>query len=174
MNNKLYSLKEKDIKLILIIYSLLFSVGLFLSVLIILHDTTFINSYSITLKALLGSIGFTLLASTLHYTRKIYKILIDENDKISKGDEKNKFLRLGIIIYLISRPLFSIIFSLFIIIVLKLGVRIVTIEINGVKFNHTFIYTAMSLSFVTGFSVGKVIDTLLEIRNDTIKKTFSK
>ena len=153
----------------LFFYNLFFLLlGIFLSILI-LSNLSLVHDYSITLKAIIGSIGFSLIGSTIYYSRKLYKSCI--KDLISEPNN-NDNLTLGVLFYFILRPIFAVAFSLLTILLIKCSVNVVTVK--ETQLNEGFIYLSLVLSFFSGLSAGKYITGLENKGENIIGKLLNK
>ena len=170
MKKDWFKLNSKNIYFLFTYYLILLILGLVLSILALLHESL-LNEYSITFRAILGGIGFSLIGSTIFYLRKLYKscINLDISPPLNKDDISRK---IGVIFYFILRPIFSVSFSILIILLLKVSVTIVTIKEPVLDVG--FIYLTLFLSFFSGFSSGKFLSQLDNKGVAIIKKIFNK
>ncbi|PKL77360.1 MAG: hypothetical protein CVV25_14670 [Ignavibacteriae bacterium HGW-Ignavibacteriae-4] len=169
MNEDWFQLTKGNIYF-LFFYNLFFLfVGIILS-LAVLADLSLVECYTITSKAIIGGIGFSLIGSTIYYSRKLYKSCI--NDLIKQPDSKNNNYSLGVLFYFTLRPIFAIAFSILTILLIKGSVNIVTV--HETRLNESFIYLSLALSFFSGFSAGKYLTGLDSKGGDLIEKLFSK
>lgn len=145
--------KEKALG-ILIYYGILFLISIPLAISGILNNylpTTF----SIIEKSIIAGIGFSIIGSIIFYSKKIYKACINL-DFIKPEKEDDRIRAFGITAYFVFRPLFAIIFTLLLIILLKLGIKTISIQANDLK--DDFILLTSFLSFFCGYSSGDILD----------------
>lgn len=145
--------KEKALG-ILIYYGILFLVATPLAITGILNDCLLL-SLSIIQKSIIAGIGFSIIGSIIFYSKKIYKACVNL-DFTKPEKEEDKIREFGITTYFVFRPLFAIIFSFLLIILLKLGIKVISIE--GNTFNSDFILLTSFLSFFCGYSSGDILD----------------
>ncbi len=155
---------------IFIYYSILFSFSMFFAITGILNES-FLTKLTITQKSIISGASFAVLGAVIFYSKKIYKACINLDFDIAKSEE-DKIREFGITVYFILRPLFSIIFSLLLIISLKLGCKIVTI--NETILNQGFLYISSFLSFFVGYSSGDVLDIFGDNSKTLMNKIFNK
>ncbi len=95
--------------------------------------------------------------SAIYYTRKLYKSCFQDSklEIIKTGYYKEK---LATMVYFVSRPIFSAIFAILLIIGMKSG--IIFSSENKVDLSERFVYLVMFLSFFLGFLSGKFINKL--------------
>ncbi len=114
-------------------------------------------SLDIFRQALLGSFSMALAAACAAYIRKLYKScfnFLSEQDE----DEQLFLKRTGTTVYFIIRPLFSILFSMLMVIGIRLGV-ILSLS-SEFKLDEGFVYLTMISSFYVGFFSGDFIKKL--------------
>ena len=155
---------------IFIYYGILFFLSIFFAITGILNET-FFTELSITEKSIISSASFAVLGAIIYYSKKIYKacINLDFNEAVTDEDKIREF---GITVYFIFRPLFSIVFSLLLVISLKLGCKIVTL--NESVLNDGFLHISSFLSFFVGYSSGDVLDIFGDNSKSLINKLFNK
>lgn len=153
------SLSKGQIYGIAIFYLILFLSGIFLFISSILFPNIYIYSQNIIFLSFFGSIGSGLIGSTIYYTRKIYKSLINGNLHLATNNKIDK-LRIGTFLYFVARPFISIGIALLIV----LGMIASTFIMFAAEVNLTtgFQYLAMLISFFGGFSVGSFLPKLEE------------
>lgn len=106
--------------------------------------------------AFIGSSSMACLGSSVFYIRKLYKdvlsdILVTEN---TKGDLKAT----ATFVYFFARPLFSVAFSLLLVIGMKSGLVLSGATQSGL--NYGFVQLTMFFSFFVGFLSGRFIRQL--------------
>ena len=104
---------------------------------------------------LAGSFLSAVLGSAVYYGRKLYKSCIrgdfDLTDSLTRKE-------LGAAAYFVSRPMFSCAFAFLAVVSLKAENQFVSP--GGVIQTQNFMYVCMFVSFLSGFSAGKVIAAL--------------
>jgi len=165
---KLY-LSNKLITILFIYYLILFIIGIISSIAVI--EDIFNLQLTITLKSILGGIGMTLSGSSIYYTRKLYKTSF-QNGKIEIASTSNYKEKLATMVYFLSRPLFSIVFTILLIIGIKSGIVLATE--STVDLSERFIYLIMFFSFFLGFSSGKFINKLESKGSILLDKTLKE
>ncbi|UZW13174.1 hypothetical protein OSC52_15155 [Clostridium pasteurianum] len=121
-----------------------------------------LNIYSL---ALIGSIGSSLLGNSIYYIRKLYKFSIGKKFILEITTLNDKVENFGTLVYFISRPFFSISFSLLILIGIKSGMFILTGKSDSL--NSNIVDVMMFINYFTGFSTGKFLKSL-ESKSDKI------
>lgn len=105
--------------------------------------------------AIIGSISTNLMACSIFYIRKIYKLFLSSSFILQdQGSLKTK----GTILYFIIRPIFSVCFTLLLIIGLKAG--LINIFQNDNTISSSFTDVCMFISFFIGFSSGKFLESI--------------
>lgn len=138
-------------------YFLVLVVGVFLAVLALLPGIMYEEEQSLMHLAIMGSVGMAANGAAIYYIRKLYKLCFADNLNLSGGD--NLYARrLGTVVYFVGRPLFSIGFSILVVIGLRSGFLLTTE--GPVKLNDGFIYMAMFFSFFVGFLSGRFVKRL--------------
>lgn len=160
--------------LLFIYYFLLFTIGFSGAIFAILPHPI-ISFYNSTIKvspfllAVIGSIGMALNGSSIFYIRKLYKLCFVEpigEDKLHGNYKEN----LGSVVYFLTRPIFSIGFSILIVIGLKTGLMISSEA--GANIANGFVYECMFISFFVGFLAGNFIKNLEHYGNNIINKAL--
>lgn len=105
--------------------------------------------------AIVGSLSMAAVGSAIFYIRKVYKASIQE--KISKPVENN-MRNIGTIIYFVIRPIFSLGFSILVVVGMNAGMLSMTDQ--SLKLNEGFVNVCMFISFFCGFSSGNIIKSL--------------
>lgn len=104
---------------------------------------------------LYGSFLSAVIGSGVYYTRKLYKLCIRRDLEMPPSSGSKEW---GCAIYFLTRPLFSCAFALLIVLSLHMENQFVSTS-RGIN-STNFIYVAMFVSFLSGFSAGKVISIL--------------
>lgn len=170
MKKDWFKLSSKNIYFLFAYNLILLIIGITLSILVLLQ-ASLLNGLSISFRAILGGIGFSLVGSTIFYLRKLYKTCI--NAEIGKPEnEEDNNRRIGVMFYFLLRPIFSMSFAILVILFLKISVNIVTFEES--RLNVGFIYLSSFLSFFSGFSSGIFLSQLDDKGGDIINNIFSK
>lgn len=131
--------------------------GFLLSLLALQPEHFFTNNNNILRLSIIGSIGMALNGSAIFYIRKLYKLCFAENLKLD-GPSNTYVRRLGTVIYFFARPLFSVGFSILVVIGLQSGFMLTSSK--PLELNSGFVYLTMFLSFFVGFLSGKFIKKL--------------
>ena len=148
-----------------IYYLLVFIAGICLSIIALLPDLAGIEKSDITKVALIGSIGMACIGSSIFYIRKLYKLCFKEHVTI----EKDTYLkRVGTIVYFLARPIFSLGFSILVVIGLQSGFMLTSNK--PLDLNNGFVYITMFASFFVGFLSGRFIKQLESSGEKIIKK----
>lgn len=172
MPQKSFILSKIKTRNLIVYYFILLVIGIIISSFALLHESIkWTNQLTISTIAILGGFGSALLGSTIFYLRKLYKASLN-NELSNPQNEADYFKQLGIFSYYFFRPVFSLVFSLLIHIVLKSSVHIVTV--NETKLGEGFIYLLMFLSFFGGFASGDLLDFIDLKRKTWITKPFNK
>ncbi len=169
MKEEWFQLSKSNIYFLFSYNIILLIFGILLAI-IILSDLSLVVNYSITVKAIIGGVGFSLIGSTIFYTRKLYKACIKDLI-ISPSDTNNNFT-IGVLFYFILRPIFAVAFSVLTILILKGSVNVVTFE--ETQLNEGFIYLALIFSFFGGYSAGKFLTGLEKKGDNIIGQLFEK
>ena len=160
INMRELSIKKNHIIGLFIYFSILLIVGCLITIIVFVYSSS--SQYDVTQNSIFGAIGSALIGSTIFYIRKLYKGLLSESIKCQ---ENNDIKNIGVLVYFIFRPIFSICFSLFILIGMRLSVSFIQITEQNLNVNYVFL--GMMLSFIAGFGAGDII-TLLEIKKENI------
>jgi hypothetical protein len=91
-------------------------------------------------SALHGALGAALISSALFYIRRLYKGLFAQTDNVDQSDQS--LIRLATMIYFLSRPLFSLLFA-------------VLVVVTGVTFVHAV--TAHDTTLSAGFILFSIL-----------------
>lgn len=114
------------------------------------------NNYCIV-NIIVVSSTCLLIGSIICYSRKIYLISIQEN---LKAKETFNVKRLGLILYFLWKPLYSVTYSIFI-------VFSIILFISGLSTNYTInsyqVYFIEVLSYIIGYNNGKFLDTFNDL-----------
>ncbi|MBS7132442.1 MAG: hypothetical protein KH116_16055 [Clostridium sp.] len=177
-NNFSGEITSKGITFLLFYFPLLLTLSIITTVYIIIQNNGIILNTSTTgsnkifynqiTLSLIGSISTNLMACSIFYIRKIYKILLSSNFVI-QNDSSLKTL--GTILYFAIRPIFSISFTLLLIIGLKAG--LINIFQNNNTISSSFTDICMFVSFFIGFSSGKFLESI-EKKSHSISKSLLK
>lgn len=119
-----------------------------------------LNQYNL---ALFASIFMNMLGCSIYYIRKLYKLSLSTNFLMEISSLGDKLENLGTVFYFLFRPIFSIAFTILIIIGIKGGM--ITVAGNSIKLSSSFTDLCMFLSFFVGFSTGKFLSSLEEKSN---------
>jgi len=133
------------------------------------HD--YVLELSVVEVALIGGIGTAITGCSIFYLRKLYKACINKEMNVPiSDDEKNR--ELGIFAYFFLRPIFAIVFSILIDIVLRSSVDVITVK--DAQLDEGFVYLSMFLSFFAGFAAGDVITYVEAKSKELITSAFNR
>lgn len=160
-----FKLSKNNIYGIIFYYFILFICSLTTAIFLI---GDFLDCISTTQSAIIGGIAFGILGTTIFYSKKLYKacINLDINPPMNGSD---KTRAIGVVLYFILRPIFAIVFSILIILLLKMSVKIVSLD--DAKLTNEFVYLTCVLSFFSGFSAGDVLD-IIEVKSKSVIQSF--
>ncbi|MEX0084815.1 hypothetical protein [Clostridium butyricum] len=167
---------SRGIKILLFYFPILLILSIFstINIILISSGTNLIYKFDKTNNILsnqitfcvIGSISTNLMACSMFYIRKIYKMLLSSNFTIqNEGSLKT----LGTILYFIIRPIFSVCFTLLLIIGLKAG--LINIFENDNTISSSFTDVCMFISFLIGFSSGKFLESI-EKKSENIAESL--
>ncbi|AQM59696.1 hypothetical protein [Clostridium baratii] len=179
MSTEVKYLTKNQIYTLLIYFPTILIISLISSIYVyILSKNTFMlkNSWGITnmtndviiTLSLLGSISLNLCACSIFYIRKLYKIMISDLLSVNNSKE-NIFKCIGTFIYFLFRPIFSISFSILLVIGLNAG--LLSVASKKPEFNTNLIDICMFFSFFIGFASGNFLNSI-EIKSKSIIKTL--
>jgi hypothetical protein len=172
MSNGRFFLTKSKVKGLFFYYTVLIIVSILVVLYTLVNEGIDANfKLTITELSLLGGMGTALIGCCIFYLRKLYKGSIN-NELVNPVTEEEKYKQLGILIYFLLRPLFSVVFSLLVHIILKSSVHIITVK--EARLDEGFIYLTMVLSFFVGFASGDVITFLEQKSKDIAIKHLSK
>jgi hypothetical protein len=144
-------------------YFILFLIGIFLSIFsLCCEPIAAVNcipwhiQIPLSIVAIIGGIGTSLLGATIFYLRRLYKHCIQGLIRIPS--EGNSLQETGVFYYYYLRPFFAVAFSLLIHLSVKSGVHIMVVKEANLETG--FVYVVMLLSFFAGFASGDVISYL--------------
>lgn len=170
MSKEWFILSFKSIIGILSYYIIVFLLGITLSIVILFENNPFFSHLSIMNQTIFGSIGITFVGSSIFYIRKLYKSCI--KCEISFPIDKNDKLRqIGVMSYFLFRPLFSLCFTILVILGLKSGIFIIASK--NIELEVGFMYLSMFFSFFVGFSSGFFLNILESAGIEILSKLFS-
>ena len=152
---------------LLLYYFVVLVVGIFLAIFALLPEIIYEKNKSILHLAIMGSVGMAANGAAIFYIRKLYKLCFAENFNLS-GGENIYARRLGTIVYFVCRPLFSIGFSILVVIGLRSGFLLTTE--GPLELNDGFIYLTMYFSFFVGFLSGRFVKKLEQLGEKVIAK----
>lgn len=161
----IYQLKRKEIIALSIIYSLFILSGIGTSSYTILQPLEELSKKQIMQYTLLSALPMSMATSSMQYSRRLYKACIE--DRIENDIKPTKTL--GNLLYFLTRPLFSALFSLLFIILLSTGLLIIGGSVDIIV-NNNYLYTCLMASSVIGFEVGKVLDYYEKISKVAVSK----
>lgn len=140
---------------IFVYYLLLFFSSIAGTIFVLLFDGA--TNYGIFKQSLIGSASIALAAASTAYIRKLYKLCFSFSSEQDNADQL--FLkRMGTIVYFLVRPLFSILFSLLVVVGARSG--IILSSTSTVELDQGFLYLTMASAFYVGFLSGDFIKKL--------------
>ena len=148
-------------------YFLVFIIGNIISLVILMPKLMLCQEIQILESAVIGSVGMSLLGSSIFYIRKLYKSCIISDFILDVSTDKF-LIRLGTIVYYLARPLFAVGFSILVVTGLLSGLKIVSNE--DIELNQNFVYMTMFLSFYVGFLTGRFVKNLENSGNRILKQ----
>lgn len=110
-------------------------------------------------KAITGSIASSTIGATIYYSRKLYKYCINQDITHPNGDGE-KMVQLGVVFYLLLRPLFAMGFAILTVLLIKSGLYVMTAAKEASSISPNFVFVSMILSFFVGYSSSDFIDAL--------------
>lgn len=125
----------------------------------------------LTIVALIGAIGMTLMGSTIFYLRKLYKSSI-KNRLAAPENESDKIREIGLFTYYLLRPIFTVSFSILFFVILKASISMVILE--DANYSFGLVYLMMVTSFFIGFAAGDMISKLENYSKEFIDKTVKR
>lgn len=165
LEGKWGTFKKKELIFINIYYILLLIIGICI-VLIVFNDCQPIESEINFISMFKYGLGFELMMNSTYYIRKVYKECIAGTIIINNHHSFVK--KLGIIIYLITRPIFGIaFFQISLIIFYNFCISLVK---NIGHLNQSVIYWSIIFAIFMGYSTGKVLDLLEQKSTEFINK----
>ena len=151
------SLTRKQLIVLLAFYCVVI-LGSLISAVMLLRQ--FVDTAEATVAPLwvcvVGSFLSAALGSSVFYMRKLYKLCISDELSIPQCAGTREW---GTMLYFVTRPLFACAFAFLLVISLKAENHFVSP--SGSIESTNFIYISMFVSFLAGFSAGKMI-TFLE------------
>jgi hypothetical protein len=171
MNDKniWFKLSKSSAKRLLAYYGIILIISLSTSVYLVVNYQMR-DDVSIFMKALLSAIAFSVVGNSVFYVRKLYKACI--NLDISHPENTlDEIRQLGVVMYFLLRPLFSVVFAILMLIIFKAGISFMTT--NG-ELSEGFIFTCMFFGFFVGYSAGDIVDVLETTGKSVVNKIFHK
>lgn len=159
-----FNLTKKQLCGIFIYYSLFLIVGLLISVFTLIEFNQTLSQEQLMLKTVIASLAVSLMLCSIQYLKRLYKACITERIKECQDFDKD----FGNVIYFITRPFFSLVFVVIMILSILSGMFIVTGNLDYV-INEKFLYLCVMCSSFIGYSVGRVLDKFEEISNKKIE-----
>lgn len=166
---KLYSMSKKAVKLILLYYTTLIIIGS-ITLIIELFHVEELKSQDILRHSVYASLASGTMLCCVCYIRKIYKALI--NSQV-QGPQGMQLESMGIILYFVFRPIFTIVFIILTVFAMLAGMVIITSSVDYIL-NNRFVYVCVVVAGIIGFSIGDVIDQFQRFSEKKVTKTFEK
>jgi len=166
-----FFLKKEKIKWLFFFYIILIFIGIPAIIFsLTFNDINYNTRVSIVELGLIGGAGSALTGCCIFYLRKLYKASINKEMSVPITEEQ-EYRQMGIFAYYALRPLFSIVFSLLIHIILRSSAHVITVK--GTQLDDGFVYLSMFLSFFAGFASGDVITYIEEKSKDLVNAAFT-
>lgn len=113
--------------------------------------------------AILYCAAMSLVGSGIFYVRKLYKAMINESytliqESWAEQSSQTKLKRLGTLAFFLFRPIFGVAFSVLVYSLWRLSLS--ASGTNEVQPTLGFLYTTISLGFVSGFLAGRMLGML--------------
>jgi len=167
-----FKLSKKNINFLIGYYVTLLIISLSLTIIILLNKSIDLSfEPTISFLSIAGGIGTSLIGCTMFYLRKLYKSCINSEMKAPTSDE-DLVREIGVRAYFFLRPIFAIVFSILIYIVLQANIYIVAVKETTLA--DGFIYMTMLLSFFAGFASGDLISYFESKSAEIVTKIFNK
>lgn len=152
----------------LVIYYVVFIIiSLLILISTLIDEFHFYDNVSILSKSILAAIFTASMGSSIFYLRKLYKACINLDIEYSKSEE-DKLRQLGVILYFVFRPIFSMCFAVVMIVFFKSGMCYIA-ETHVV--NERFFHISILIAFFVGYSSGDLINKLEEKGKSLIAKS---
>lgn len=167
-------LKKHHVVIIDLYYYLLLILSFIMSTICMLKGNTLdvsSNQIEILSVAVVGAISMSILGCSCFYIRKLYKLKLGNKIHIMAEDIDEIGEVLGAISYLISRPIYSAIFALVVILGMKSG--LMGISSYDVQLAPSFIDLIMFICFFIGFGTGRVLNLVESKTEDILNNTFT-
>lgn len=119
--------------------------------------------------SLIGSLGSTLVGSSIFYIRKVYKLCIEKQFSEPTACNNDKLQSLGTIIYFVFRPFFAIAFSILVVIGLEAGMF--SLSSQKPQLGDSFPNICIFVNFFIGFSSGQFLKSL-EKKSESLINTL--
>ncbi len=129
------------------------------------YSSIVITDQNILYLAITLSIFFGLAGNSMYYIRKIYKLCIQS--KIKEKAE-NSIKEFGLVVYFFTRPLYTVFFSVFIVIILYTFISSLVIDKKCIS--QGFIFLAIGITSAVGYACGTFLDTIEEKFNVIARK----
>lgn len=162
-----YTLSKKSYITLILYFIIIIILGLSGCIIIFAHMEHLLES-NLLLWTIICSLCSTCSFSAIHYIKVLYKAAITERIDTSN---KNSLLKIGNIIYFITRPIFAIAFSVILVIGLMGGIVILTPSIEFI-INERFLYLSVILSSIIGFATGNILDSYSLFSKERVEKFF--
>ena len=150
-----------DVKLLLAAYLILLIAGLAVCGTAMIRNSDVATSDG---KFVIYCAAMSIVGSSIFYVRKLYKALINDSytfiiTTASDYPIDARTKRIGTLAYFVFRPIFGMAFSIVVYSLWRLSLSASGVE--GVKPSAGFLYTTISLGFISGFLAGRLL-TMLE------------
>lgn len=157
---------SKPLTIVLFIYYLILLLSSASFLVFEISKVATITEQTVFINAVWVSISTAILGATIFYMRKLYKACINSDITIPVSNE-DKLRQTGVFFYFFLRPIFSGIFSIIILIILKSGISILS---TSKTLTIEFYYLSIIISFFVGFSSGDLIDKFEDVGKSIVNK----
>jgi hypothetical protein len=165
-----YELSKKCIYFLVSYYFSLVILGI-ICLLIIIAKLGTIKHEQMLLLTIIASISSAGMTCSMQYIRKLYRACITK--RIISPDQENNTSLFGNLLYFLSRPFFSFIFTIITFFAVLSGFIIVIYPVEFV-INDRFLYVLVIISSFIGFSTGRIIDLFEELSEKKVNSIFKK
>ena len=116
--------------------------------------------------SIIGSCSIACMGSSIYYIRKLYKLVL--NGPLVTDRAGNQLKSLATLVYFVARPIFSMAFSLLVVIGLKSGLIVSGAAHSSL--GQEFVQASMFFSFFVGFLSGRFIRRLESWGEDVVER----
>jgi hypothetical protein len=146
-------------------YSLAFVAGIVLLLKELLAPDFLDREVTLSL-ALLSSMGAALVSSSLFYSRKLYKDIFAFNQNMNS--QTNQLAAVATFVYYVSRPFFSLLFAILVVLSGVTFVHATTAE--GTKLSLGFVLFSVLLSAYGAAATGQVVQQIEKLAGEKLQR----